>query len=84
MVGTTRGQKAAAAAAAAAASTARSSTSLTASMKKEVSKHCVETAILAANRVCDFRIREIDTLVENYISIIPVDVREKKLCDLCT
>ena len=69
MVGTTRTKAAAAA-------------NPTNEMKAQVSKHCVETAIAAVNRACDFRVKEIDALVENYISILPVDVRKQKLVEL--
>jgi hypothetical protein len=71
MVGTTR-QRAAAVVAA---------NDLT-SVKKQIFKQCIETAISAANRVCEFRKREIDTLIDNYVNIIPVDVRETRLSQL--
>lgn len=48
-------------------------------VKKQVSKQCVEMAISAADRVCEFRKREIDSLVENYIEIIPVDIRQLQI-----
>ena len=51
-------------------------------LRKEVSKHNIETAIAAANRACDFRIREIDTLVENYITLIPPGIRSKPISDV--
>lgn len=50
-------------------------------VKQQVARHCVETAIAAVHRVCDFRVKEIDCLVENYINVIPVDLRNRPLSD---
>jgi hypothetical protein len=51
-------------------------------LRKQVLKHNIETAMAATNRACDFRIREVDTLVENYITLIPPDLRSKKISDI--
>lgn len=51
-------------------------------LRKQVLKDNIETAIAATNRACDFRIREVDTLVENYITLIPPDLRSKQISDV--
>ena len=65
-------RKAAAAGGAAAAAT-------TADVKQEIYKHCIDTAIATTNRVYDFRVREIDLIINQYIEMIPKEIRAKKV-----
>ena len=49
------------------------------SAKNEIYKHCVETAIATANRIYDYRSREIDRTINEYIDMIPENIRNQKL-----
>jgi hypothetical protein len=53
-----------------------------AALKRDILKHNIETAISVTNRVCDFRLREVDSLVDNYITLIPPEIRTQKLSDV--
>ena len=50
--------------------------------RHELVKHSSETAISAANRVCEFRRREIDQIVQQHVDLIPAEVRSKSIKDL--
>lgn len=50
--------------------------------KTEINRHCIETAIGAAKRVAEFRLREIDSAVERYLGLLSQDLKQKKLCEL--
>ena len=47
--------------------------------KKQIYNHCVETAIASANRIYDFRTREIDRTINEYIEMIPSNIRNQKI-----
>ena len=49
--------------------------------KREINKHCVETAIAATKRAAEFRIREIDSAVERYLELLPAELKQAKLKD---
>jgi len=48
-------------------------------IKQELLKQCVETAIGTTNRIYDYRIREIDATVDQYIDMVPKHLRAKKV-----
>jgi hypothetical protein len=48
-------------------------------LKSELNKHCIETAVAAVMRARDFRVNEINHLVEKYLEILPPELRTKKL-----
>lgn len=50
-------------------------------VKKEINRHCVETAISATKRVSDFRLREVDSVVERYLELLPRELKDRKLRD---
>ena len=52
---------------------------VSATAKNEIYKHCVETAIATANRIYDYRSREIDRTINEYIDMIPENIRNQKL-----
>ena len=54
-------------------------TSSDSELKAELNKHCITTAISAVNRACDFRINEINDLVEKYLEMLPPEIKKKKV-----
>ena len=50
-----------------------------ADVKQEIYKQCIETAIATTNRIYDFRIREIDLIVNQYIEMVPKEIRSKRI-----
>lgn len=48
-------------------------------LKAQISKHCVETAVNAVNRICDYRIKEVDSVVEQYLEMLPAKIRQQPL-----
>ena len=52
------------------------------SVKNDINRHCVETAIAAVHRVCDFRTKEVEQLIERYVELLPAEVRETPIAQL--
>jgi hypothetical protein len=59
--------------------TAAATAAATADVKQEIYKQCIESAIATTNRIHDFRMREIDLLVNQYIDMVPREIRSKKI-----
>ena len=59
--------------------TATATAAATADVKQEIYKQCIESAIATANRIYDFRMREIDLIVDQYIDMVPREIRSKKI-----
>lgn len=59
--------------------TATATAAATADVKQEIYKQCIESAIATTNRIYDFRIREIDLIVNQYIDMVPREIRSKKI-----
>ena len=59
--------------------TAAATAAATADVKQEIHKQCIESAIATTNRIYDFRIREIDLIVNQYIDMVPREIRSKKI-----
>jgi aromatic ring hydroxylase len=47
--------------------------------KNEIYHHCVATSIATANRIYDYRIREIDRTIAEYIQMIPENIRRERI-----
>ena len=48
-------------------------------VRQEIYKQCVETAVSTTNRLYDFRIREIDQIIDQYLEMIPSDLKTRKV-----
>ena len=59
--------------------TATATAAATADVKQEIYKQCIESAIATTNRIYDFRMREIDLIVNQYIDMVPREIRSKKI-----
>ena len=62
-----------------AATAAAATVAVTPDVKQEIHKQCVETAVSTTNRLYDFRIREIDQIIDQYLEMIPPDLKTRKV-----